>query len=236
MHPGLLSVSKHSTSAREHKIRHVNPSNHPVPVPRNGALPALAVPAQLDLTLSDLADALLGVRGGRGWRFPEYSAKDIDTVKQALAMWPRLRLQWADFDRPASPDQIAGEIVKLTAGMSIAGNVDPDLITNTLCEDIAELRPTSFALMRACRAVRGICKFLDQVELEKQIRQLNRQSDRYREAMAQDPEQYLKEAEEWTARKIAEVAEQKRRDEAERKWLKKADRPRYEILYDEDEY
>jgi hypothetical protein len=84
--------------------------------------------------------------------------------------------------------------------------------------------------MRACRAVRGKCKFLDQVELETQIRQLSRQSSRYREALAQDPEQYLKDAEEWTARKAAELAEQKRRDEAERKRLKKTDRLRYEIL------
>jgi hypothetical protein len=161
---------------------------------------------------------------------PEYSAKDIDNLKQALPIWPQLRRQWAENDRPASADQIAGEIVKLTAGMSMAGNVDFDLITNSLCEDIAELRPTSFALMRACRAVRGTCKFLDQVELEKQIRQLSCKSARYREALAQDPEQYLKDAEEWIARKIAEVEEQRRRDTAERERLKKAG-----LLYDDNE-
>jgi hypothetical protein len=78
--------------------------------------------------------------------------------------------------------------------------------------------------------VRGTCKFLDQVELEKQIRQLSRKSARYREALAQDPEQYLKDAEEWIARKIAEVEEQRRRDKAERERLKKAD-----LLYDNNE-
>ena len=152
---------------------------------------------------------------------PEYSEKDIDRVKQALPIWPQLRRQWADYDRAAGADQIAGEILKLTAGMSISGNADPDLITNTLCEDIAELRPTSFALTRACRAVRGICKFLDQVELEKQIRQLSRKADRYRAALAQDPGQYLKDAAEWIARKTAEFAEQERRNKAERERLKK---------------
>src|SRR5262249_7886218 len=115
--------------------------------------------------------------------------------------------------------------------MSMAGNVDPDLITNTLCEDITELRPTSFALMRACRAVRGTCKFLDQVELETQIRQLSRKAARYREALAQDPEQYLKDAAEWTARSLAEGAECKRREEAERQRLKAADPDMYELTY-----
>lgn len=229
-------MSKHYPTTSGRKVRPVTSDELSMPVPLSGGLPALTEPAQLDLTLSGLADALLGARGGRGWRMPEYSAKDIDNVKQALTIWPQLRRQWADYDRPASADLIAGEIVKLTAGMSVAGNVDPDLITNALCEDIAELRPTSFALMRTCRAVRGTCKFLDQVELEKQIRQLSRQSDRYREALAQDPGQYLKDADEWITRKTAEVAEQNRRDEAERKWLKKTDRSRYEILYGEDEY
>ena len=37
-----------------------------------------------------------------------------------------------------------------------------------------------------------------------------------REALAQDPEQHLKDAAEWTARSLAEGAERKRREEAER--------------------
>jgi hypothetical protein len=121
-----------------------------MPVPSSGALPALTEPAQLDLTLSGLADALLGVRGGRGCRRPEYLPEDIDNVKQALPIWPQLRWRWADYDRPASADQIAGEIVKLTAGMSMSGNADPDLVTNILCEDIAELRPNPTRNTRRC--------------------------------------------------------------------------------------
>jgi hypothetical protein len=56
-------------------------------------------------------------------------------------------------------------------------------------------------------------------------------ADRYREALAQDPEQYLKDAAEWTARSLAEGAERKRREEAERQRLKAANPDMYELTY-----
>ena len=222
-------MSKHS---RATEIRPVN--SMPATVAPNGALPVLSEPAQLDIKLSDLADALLGEGGAPRWPKPEYLQKDIVAVKEALPIWPQLRRQWAYYDRPATADHIAGEMVKLTTGTSMAGNVDPDLTTNVLCEDIAELRPTLFVLMRACRVVRGKCRFLDQVELETQIKQLSRKAARYREALSQDPELYLREVAELIERGRAEAAERTSRDEAERKRLKDSDPEMYELMNGED--
>ena len=152
---------------------------------------------------------------------PEYSEKDIDKVKQALPIWPQLRRQWADYDRAAGADQIAGEILKLTAGMKhiLERRSRPD--HKYALRGHCGVTPHLIRANACCRAVRGICKFLDQVELEKQIRQLSRKADRYRAALAQDPGQYLKDAAEWIARKTAEFAEQERRNKAERERLKK---------------
>ena len=77
-------------------------------------------------------------------------------------------------------------------------------------------------------------QFLDQVELETQIKQLSRKAARYREALSQDPELFLWEVAELIERGRAEAAERTSRDEAERKRLKDSDPEMYELMNGED--
>src|ERR1700722_3067420 len=71
------------------------------------------------------------------------------------------RVRWGCLNEPADDEQIAGEMLRLTTTMATAGNLNPNLLNETLCEVIEELKPTFFALVRGCNAVRKKHEFLN---------------------------------------------------------------------------
>jgi hypothetical protein len=160
-------------SNRRQVIQHTAPL--PVPV-GPGGLPKPSKIAQLDQLLGRLYQASRDCRFANG---PEPSYHYVDFVKSLLPQLDDIRAQWRAVDRPASRDEMATEIFSLVTALPTAGNIDPDVRTNTLCADIAELQPSLFVLNRACRAVRGSSEFLSQARLEKEIRRGTRRADDY---------------------------------------------------------
>jgi hypothetical protein len=96
------------------------------------------------------------------------------------------RAQWAAGDRPASYDLIAAEALKLASTLPQAGNINQQILTDMLCEDIAEMRPTAWALVRASRAHRTTSEFLSFAKLADEIRRAEMRAARYRDLLQQD--------------------------------------------------
>src|SRR5437016_5535527 len=86
---------------------------------------------------------------------------DLAECKEMLVRLPALRARWAAVDRPVTTDDIADEIVRLTAAFSPnTTRADMDAFAVVLAEDVADLRPTIYALRRACKQYRAKYRFL----------------------------------------------------------------------------
>jgi len=166
------------------------PSKAGIPVPPASAdeLPLLTEDAQLDADLGALERALL-----------DRSICDthlVSCLKAALPFIDEWRADWRAWDKPATEDEIAREVRRLTTTMpSRAGNIDQRMLADTLHMDIAELRPTAWALNRGGRAHRGKSEFLSFAKLEKEIRRARRRAKRYRRLLKLDLVEELKSAE-----------------------------------------
>jgi hypothetical protein len=185
------------------------PNRLPVPVTpaAASALPVLTEHGQLEADLKAFARAI--------------DDDDIATMKATLTTIEQLRSRWRAVDQPANYDQIATEVLRLTTVKPSAGNIDQGMLADTLCEDLAEMRPTSFALVRGCRAHRLDLKseFLSLPRLANEIRRAEGRGCRYREALAENLPDLIRSAEE----------EQRRRAQKHKEYLRKK-RTEYENL------
>jgi hypothetical protein len=173
------------------------PSKAGIPVPAASAddLPLLTEEAQLDADLGALERAIAG-----RWICDTHL---VSCLKAALPFIDEWREDWRAWDRPANTDEIAREVLRLTTTMpSRAGNIDQRMLTGTLRADIAELRPTSWALRRGCRAHRGKSEFLSFAKLEKEIRRAERRAEDYRGLLELDLVEELKSAEDRVQSKV----------------------------------
>jgi hypothetical protein len=158
------------------------PSN-PLPVPVSpGTLPVLTEHAQLETDVEVFARAARYV--------------DVATLKAALATINQLRARWRAWDQPATIDQIATEVLRLTTVKPSAGNIDQGMLADMLCEDLAEMRPTTFALVRGCHAHRLDLKseFLSLPRLANEIRRAEERARQYRARLAEDLPRLIREA------------------------------------------
>jgi hypothetical protein len=151
--------------------------------------------AQLDADLGALERGLEGRRIHGTWFHP--SAEDtVSCLKAALPFIDKWRADWRALDRPATTDEIATEMLRLATTMPSAGNIDQRMLADTLCADIAELRPTAWVLQRGCRAHRGKSEFLSFAKLEKEIQNAEWRAKNYRRLLERDLQETLKSAEE----------------------------------------
>jgi hypothetical protein len=200
----------------------------PVPAASAGAVPVLTQHAQLDADLG----ALKRVTEGE-WIFGEHyrpSAEEtVSHLKAALPFIDKWRAEWRALARPATTDEIATEMLRLATTMPNAGNIDPGMLADTLCEDIAELRPTAWALERGCRAHRGKSVFLSFAKLEKEIRDAELRARSYGRLLEQrDFVEDLKSAEDSVRRENWLYAERERKRKLEEKRLAEQERQRLE--------
>jgi hypothetical protein len=157
------------------------------------------------------------------------SPADVELVRRVGGEIDAVRTRWRALNRPATAEQIAAEMLMLASSVVTAGNLSPALLTETLCGDITELKPTFFALARGCRAVRANYEFLHIADVVEEIKKAERKARRYSYALAEfsldDFEANLREeiavakkrALEWKAgRKRQKIAEQRQRKKLRR--------------------
>ncbi len=110
----------------------------------------------------------------------------LAAVELALPALDEMRQQWREFDRPATVDEIAKEVLKLVTTLPQAGNVNQQILSDTLCQDITDAHPTAWELVSACTYHRRNTEFLSVPKLLQEIRHAKKQSARHRNLLAQD--------------------------------------------------
>jgi hypothetical protein len=108
---------------------------------------------------------------------------DIALVRRIGSEIDVFRARWLAINQLATDEQIASEMLRLTTTMATSGNLNPNLLNETLCEDIAELEPTLFALVRGCRGVRAKYRFLNISDLVAELQEAERDARRYSYAL-----------------------------------------------------
>src|SRR5262249_47054987 len=91
-----------------------------------------------------------------------------------------LRARWEAADRPATADEMATQLMFLSAAFPNTARADLDLFAQVLAEDVATLNPTGYELAYACRAVRTGHEFLSVAAVIKAIKQARRAGRRAR--------------------------------------------------------
>jgi non-homologous end joining protein Ku len=136
-------------------------------------------------------------------------------------MRDNLCARWRAIDQPATREQVATEAVRLTV-MPVASNIDTELLTETLCEHIEELRPTVFALVRGAAAHRRNAEFLSISKLLREIERAGWRAARYRDVFEGDLSALLADKEEGLAyQRKCDAERKRRRDEEQRKLVKR---------------
>jgi hypothetical protein len=195
----------------------------PVPVTPRGLRELREEAAKFDVDLKTFARATID----RGIHDRPMHT-DVVLVRRVGSEIDALRPRWLAINQPATDEQIASEMLRLTTTMPHASNINPNLLNETACEDIEELKPTLFALVRGCHAVRAKHTFLNISDLVKEIQAAQRNAGRYSCALEEfrldDFEADLEEEiERHEARALEWKAERKRRKIAEHR-QRKADR------------
>jgi hypothetical protein len=187
------------------------PNPLPVPIQPSGpvGLPQLTEQAQLEDDLKAYARAV--------------SHDDVAALKATSpAVIDRLRARWRAVDQPATADQIATEVLRLTTTMPSAGNIDQNMLADTLCEDVADLRPTAFALACGCQAHRRNSEFLSFAKLAQEIRDAEYRACRhYREVLQHDLPALIRSAEAELRRYAQETEEYLRKKRKEYEQLQR---------------
>jgi hypothetical protein len=194
----------------------------PVPVTARGLPELREEAAKLNTELEVLHRIV--IRG----RLDELTDADVALVRRIGSEIDSVRAHWLIMTQPATDDQIFEEMTRLTTTMATSGNLNPNLLNETLCEDVEELKPTLFALVRACRAVRARYRFLNISDLMKELQEAERNARRYSYALEdfnldEFNENLQAQIEHDEARALEWRAEQKRRKIAEHR-QRKADR------------
>src|SRR5207253_4077180 len=114
-------------------------------------------------------------------------------------------------------DDIADEIVRLTAAFSPnTTRADMDAFAVVLAEDVADLRPTIYALRRACKQYRAKYRFLGVSDLITEIKFAERVAAKVRYQLLKFPlEEHIADFEEQVPRLLAAAKAEKRRRVAE---------------------
>jgi hypothetical protein len=200
----------------------------PVPVTPRGLPELREEAARFDVDLNAFAHVV------NRSSHDEITDADVALVRRVGSEIDANRARWRALNQPATDEQIASEMLRLTTTMPNAGNINPNLLNEAACEDIAEMKPGLFALVRGCHAVRTKHKFLNISDLVEEIEKAQRNAGRYGYALEQfrltDFEADLKEeiaaAEKrallWKAeRKRRKLAERERRkmEKWRREWL-----------------
>jgi hypothetical protein len=222
-------------------------ANAPLPVPVTPrALPELREEAaKFDVDLAAFARALDPYKecGGRA----DITDTEVALVRRVGSELDALRARWRAINQPATDEQIASEMLRLTTTMPHASNINPNNLNETLCEDVEELKPAHFALVRGCHAVRTKYNFLNISDLVEEIRETQRNARRYSDALEDfnlaDFEADLRKqiadneamALEWAAeRKRGKIAK-RRQLEAERKFEREKEKLRRKWFADSEE-
>lgn len=187
-------------------------SSRPLTVSANRpAPPVLSATTQLVDELKVLAEAQAA-----------YSERSLSTLRSMVPKIEELRARWSAVDQPATYAQITQEMLRLAATMPHASNIDEKVLVQTLCEDMVELRPSTFALERASRAHRRKAKYLSFNELAKEIEDAETEAKyRWRNLLKRDLNKEITKREEYLL--------EKRRDEEKEERLAewKKQRQRY---------
>jgi hypothetical protein len=199
----------------------------PLPVPVSpGTLPTLTEHAQLDADLGALERALEGYRKF-GEFFRPSTEERVNALMAALPHIDKWRANWRALDRPATTDEIATEMLRLATTMPSAGNIDQGMLADTLCDDIAELRPTAWELERGCRAHRGKSEFLSFAKLQEEIRRAQLRAKGYRRLLEYDLAKELERDEELLRDDRRQSAERKRQQKLPEKRAAEEQVPRW---------
>jgi hypothetical protein len=93
-------------------------------------------------------------------------------VQQALKLLPAVM-------RPAEADEIATQLALLTACYPNPSKGEWQIFTQTLCQDVANLKPSVYALQLACRRLRQNYKFLPSIaEVLTELKKANQEAGR----------------------------------------------------------
>lgn len=210
---------KHPTN----KAQNLPETRAGLPVPTGGGkLPALTEYAQLTEDLDRLREALQG-------------SVRVGILRELLPREAMLRARWADANRTAGADVLPAQIYRLVLAMPAANSIDQDLFTETICEDVAELRPTNYELWRACRAIRTKHSFIAICDLIKEIRRARNRSREYSDYLTISFAQRIEEEEKEIARREAKAREEEREEREKRERWTKYERRLFAKFVDEHE-
>jgi hypothetical protein len=139
-------------------------SNVPsVPPPRN-VKNVLTECQTVEQALADL-DRLQRMMPGENWsgRWRVYNDPlhfDFAAARQTLAQVRQACDALPAVIRKATADEIATQLGLLTACFPHQNKDDRQIFARTLCKDVADLKPSVYALQQACRRLRHTSKFL----------------------------------------------------------------------------
>jgi hypothetical protein len=183
-----------------------------VPIARGDLEDAREEAAEFETNLAALHGLVF--RHGRELWDREITEEDISLVRRISPEIDSMRRRWHDLTRPTTAEDIAIEVLMLTTTMPSAGNVNQNSLNALLCGDVKELKPSRFALMRGCHAVRTKYRFLNEADLIAKIKKAELNARRYTHAFEQfDLADFNKELQEQIEDRKARVLER----EAERK-------------------
>jgi len=100
----------------------------------------------------------------------------LQLAKRRAALCAR----WEAADLPATANEMATQLMLLSAAFPNTARADLDLFAQVLAEDVAALKPTGYELAHACRAVRTDHEFLSEAAVIKAIKQARRAGRRAR--------------------------------------------------------
>lgn len=146
-----------------------------------------------------------------------YSERSLNTLRAMAPEIDKLRARWSKVDQPATYAQITEEMLRLAATMPHSNNIDEKVLVQTLCEDMVELRPSAFALERACRAHRRKAKYLSFNELAKEVEDAETEAKyRWRSVLKRDLHKEIAKREEYLLEKQRAEEEERLREEKEK--------------------
>jgi hypothetical protein len=85
--------------------------------------------------------------------------------------------------QPATAEQIAHEAGRLVVSVPLAGNIDPGVLADAICEEIAERQVTRFELAIAIRRCRRRCQFLSVANVVEELERARRRVSSYGDAL-----------------------------------------------------
>jgi hypothetical protein len=156
-------------------------SSAPLPVPVTPRdLPELEEEAAtLDVDLNAFERVVNRNRGINYYNYSSMSDADVALVRRVGGEIDAVRVRWRSLGQPATDDEISAELGILVQLVAIAGNLNPTLLAHALSANIAELKPSLFALLRGCRAVQSKYQFLNISSVVEEIQKAQRNADRY---------------------------------------------------------